>query len=452
MKITAPLLSKWLLWGCWVLIITLCTIFCWERVLYQDSAFALFKVLNLQNTIEHGRFIVPVVLWPGYLCSALSLPISWAVLGISLSNALWGLILTLYFYKKSGYELWTWAPALILLCTGPDFFFLGFAEMIPALFLTVLFAFELSRNHAFSWGIMALAFFAHPGVLPSLFVILAINLIQNHRSKSFKISVFALIIIIASKLFIFKNSEYEQGIINQIKISDLQHFGNSWGFDYFLSSFKTWLMPVAFFAMAILFIGKFQWRVVAVFLVILFAMLFIVFVYRSGDSNLMMQKSYAPMLLMSFCGLASMHQSINSSKWLVAMVSILCLVGGIYRIQEGEFYRNRLKKLDKVIAECGPGKFFVLPTVFNPEDYRVNWAIPYESLIRSSYRNGAKNTTTFAFTDSSTLFSNSNLNNLESGLGQFKGADFAYPVSHQKLRQRYFQMDSFSRYQRLKRP
>ena len=137
-----------------------------------------------------------------------------------------------------------------------------------------------------------------------------------------------------------------------------------------------------------------------------------------------------------------------TKKWPFAIIVFICLLGVFYRASEGEFYRNRMKKLDKAIQLAGPGKFLTVSESFSPEDYRVNWAIPYETFVRSAYKNGSNRTTTFSFIDSAELKSiNANPRVHKIGEGQFKGANFAYPMSHTKLRKQYFELDSFGWYE-----
>lgn len=435
--------SKWLLWGTWFLILGLTSIFCWERVLYQDSAYALFKVLNLQNTIEHGRYIVPFVLWLGYIFSALSLPISWVVWGISVGNIIWGLILTLYFHKKSNNRVWTWGPALILLGTGPDFFFLGISEMIPALFLLLLFAYQINNSYKLSWITLILAFFAHPGILPAVICLFAILALGRWNDKLIWINGFIFATIVGLKVVVFKNSEYEQGMINQVNPAEISSFMQSWGLEYFVSSFKSWLLPFLFFGGLIFITEQTSLKKIASFVVVLLSSLFIVFVYRQGDSYLMMQKSFAPMLLMGITTYLILQQNEYQFKWVQVGMFLICLQGGLLRINEGEFYRNRIKALDKRIEHAGPGKFIICKESFPPEKYRVNWAIPYESIIRSSWKNGANKISTYTFTDSANQIA------LQKSLpaGSFKGAEFAYPILQQQLRSRYFSLKSTENYQ-----
>ncbi len=430
--------SHWFLWGTWFLILGLTSIFCWERVLYQDSAYALFKVLNLQNTIEHGRYIVPFVLWLGYIFSALSLPISYVVWGISIGNALWGFILTIYLLKKANNKIWAWSPALILLGTGPDFFFLGISEIIPALFLLLLFEHQLIQNHKFAFITLILAFFAHPGILPAVICLFAIFTLKNCNNKTLGINGIIFCFIVFLKIAIFKNSEYEQGIINKVNPSEFSSFIQSWGFDYFVSSLKSWLLPFLLFAGLIFMTKQPFFKKITAFIIILLSSLFIVFVYRQGDSYLMMQKSFSPMLLMSLTAYLILQRDDFQLKWVQVGIFLICVQGSILRINEGEFYRNRIKALDKKIEEVGIGKFITTQQTFPAEKYRVNWAISYESLIRSSWKNGPNKICTFTFTDSANKLA------LQKSLpiSSFKGADFAYPLTQKQLRGKYFNIQN----------
>ncbi len=439
--------QNWILCVVWVLIIGIGSIFCWERVLYQDSAYALFKVLNLQNTIEHGRFIVPFILWIGYLASCLSLPISFVVWGISMGNLFWGLLLTIYFYKSTKNSLWTWGPAIILLGTGPDFYFLGISEMITALLFALTCSFFLIYEKKISVFFLIIAFFAHPGTLPAIIFLFAFLLIQHAQNRVLWLNIVTFAVVASLKVFIFTNSEYEQGIIKQIDIKDITDFLNSWGFEYFMSSLIDWLLPVLILVVASVAVSRMSLKKILQLLSFSCVAVFIVFVYRNGDSYMMMQKSFAPLMLMSFWTFIFQEFPAKRKEWMLVICSSICLLGVFYRINEGEFYRNRMKKLDKIIQLAGPGKFLTVSATFPAEDYRVNWAIPYESFVRSASQNGPKRTTTFSFIDSTELKSISgNSSEHKIGEGQFKGANFAYPMSHTKLRKQYFDIDSASCY------
>ena len=74
---------------------------------------------------------------------------------------------------------------------------------------------------------------------------------------------------------------------------------------------------------------------------------------------------------------------------------------------------------------------------FDPEKFRVSWAIPYETLIRSSSKFGNEKCRTFCLSKPEDIIPSANETK-----DQFRGAEFAYPLAITSLRKGYFDFDS----------
>jgi len=462
------------------------SIMAWERIIYADAAFTAFNVLNLLPAVEHHRYTQWLVLAPAYLGVKLGLPIQFIIVLLSLTPVFLAWIIAEFLRKSrndiSGLQL-LYFPSIFLI-SGPDFQFLGTAEMISALIFAG--AFALDRNPLPTTIWLTLSYLAHPGILPALFFLLII------KELCWKNYVVFALVVIAKQLLIPPNP-YEVSILQKLNWQDGLAFFNSWGFNYFISSlFGGWATPYLLIFLLILIFSDLKNRLFLGIGVLI--SLFLAFIYREGESDMMMQKSFAPILPILWF-LATKNSARNQLKpnpnsavntilqpiyklktaskihyhsIRSTILIFCCLWGSFYVFRSYQFHHSRLKLLDLQLTTLShPPKKAVGPEYFHPDQFKINWAIPYESLMRSAYL--ASSLSNSSIFDSSKLDSSSSSNsprptkntsnsvkktiNINTfcivndsneaikkplGIDQFLGAPFAYPIQVKDLNPTYF--------------
>ena len=424
----------------------------WERILYADSAFTAFNILNLFPAVEHHRYTQWLVLSPAYLGVKLGLPVNFIILILSITPVALAWICSECICRNhegiTGLQL-LYFPAIFLV-SGPDFQFLGTGEMISALIFAGLYALEPKHIRYTIW--LTLSYLAHPVILPALFFVL---IVQKNHWKNYLF--FALVIIV--KQAIIPPNPYEVSILQKINFQECWAFFQSWGFHYFVSSlFGGWATPYLILGLLILLFGDLKNRLLLGIGILI--SLFLAFIYREGESDMMMQKSFAPMLpilwflvtrnSINWSVIQNIRLKIGSNRTfqlnpdsMLRMILIFCFFWGSTFIWRSYlFHHTRLQLLDAQLTQNShPPKKAVSSEYFHPDQFKINWAIPYESIIRSAYWSkkttnlGAKTIkiNTFCIVNDSNEAIKKPL-----GINQFLGAPFAYPIGVENLNPEYF--------------
>lgn len=440
-----------LVWWIWGVLLVIALIWAEERILYQDTAYGMFRLANLQLPIEHGRWGMWPLVFPAWCAAYLKLPLEWVMAVLSVSSILIPLAASYIIYKiDRGNQLYL-LPLFIIVATGSEWYYLGIAEMVPALcycsiFIAALIKAENFKSVYFSLSILLLgtAFFTHPGVLP--FLVFSAVFVSLYRNKWLGITTLIFIAFFAlAKKFIFHNSGYENDILGRIDVANFQGIFGSWTWHYFTGHFfSMFAIPTMAFIAGIIIIQKHfpPSHFIVVSIAAFGAILSIVFIYTVGDSNLMMEKNFAPVALLLFIPLLSIQSEIWQMRLPVVLFSVLVSgIGIFFHFYSGEFYSKRLKQLDGLIQQCAVEKNLIYDSTLNTETWRVTWALPYETLLRSAaHKELHKNICTIKpinnAPDSALIFS-SNL---------FYGAPFAYKINTDTLNLHYFKFNKNSSY------
>ena len=410
----------------WLSLFLLAFIFTWERILYADSAFTLFNILNHFPAVEHHRYSQFLNLFPAQTAVYLQLPIHTVATLLSITPLIWAFAASWYATAQFKKPYWNFYFLGIFLITGPEFQFLGTAEMILALIFGGLFTLEIRKPLIFLWAVIA--YLAHPGILPAL---IAVSLFQ----KPFHL--LSLAVAFLFKLALIPASGYESQILE--KFFQIQNVFQSWGWHYFYTSiFGGWALPyfVAFISGIVVFQGKTRWLYISTAISLTFL---ITYLYQEGDSGMMMQKSYAPLWLL----LAVPLLYVENNKLIRNIMIGSFFWGCFYLVKQANFHTNRLHELKTKIeivqnrSKSGQ-KIITMADEFHPDIFGIAWAIPYETLIYSAHLDGEK-PITFCLSDRATLNDlKSNRNKKPLGKNEFRGASFAYPLKNHQLNQRYF--------------
>jgi hypothetical protein len=317
--------------------------------------------------------------------------------------------------------------------------------MVPALcFAAISLAFMLRSekiSQLWFWAsvlFMILAFYTHPGVVPFLMFVPVLAYSQQAKNYSFWSFAF-LFGFMLIKRFVSENSTYESGIFENLQISNFVQFYKLWSWQYLTGSFTTrYLLATAIFVIGLLLSWKESSVKPALYqlLTLVFGIWLVVTIFGTGDSIMMMEKNFAPIVLLMLTPLASLQKSdLMHSRFVMICSFAVVIAGGVQRYESSQFFSHRLEQLDVKLNKCsatGIEKAGLPKDSLAEKDWKVVWALPYESLLRSEIK--LKKSITLRTTDSLLITKGAN----EPGL--FLGADFAYPIHTDTMNHEYFHL------------
>lgn len=424
----------------WFILVVVAATWAQERILYQDTAFGMFRMANGILPIEHGRYGMLPLVWPAWAALKLGVPLGYCMAMLSATSIAIPAISSFLIYKINPSSRLFLLPLAMLMATGGEWYFLGIAEMNPALcYASIAVAFAFRENStkihiAFAVLFSCLAFFTHPGVLPFL-LFLSIGAIVYQNNKSRWLLLFFLILIVVIKKYGISSSTYEQEIISNAGIFSVTQLFQTWSWGWVLGGF----IPHFLFAFVILLLGLYlslqnhKWyAILSLFIAALCILFMVIFIFPNGDSNLMMEKNFAPVILAWFLPFFIQKTALQFPiKQNILFAIILLAVGIQSHIKEGEFYHTRLIKLNQLVGFQNEEKTYLIDTALHADEWRVTWALPYETLLYTAANHNRQVRTIKPIKQNadSALLQEKNM---------FYGADFAYKINTDTLNSSYF--------------
>jgi len=446
--------SKQILWLAMaaILIVFLFLFYAKQRVLYQDSAFFLFRICNLESVIENHRYAAQLNYLLAYVAAYVGLPINLLIYLLSMGSFVFASFTAAVLWLKTKNIYLCALPLLALILPGPEMFFLPVSEMYIAISFAIfmLGSFYFKYKYAFPKYALpsllgALAFNAHPGILPLIATILAWNWINNSLKDSLIPGIIIVSFSILKSKFI-QNSSYEEALLSQLSLNELGNLFHFWSWGYFISAFKSWLffptIMFIFWMIQQLKIKKYFAALVLFFTTVLNAF-FLLIIYKNGDSDMIMQKSFAPFVIgLSLPFMLSLTKTKLAHYFKFSTVLVSGIFAFVQIIQVSEFYTIRYNKLQKIVQYKSINnneKVFQSNKTFNPEEWRVSWAIPYETLLISTLENRRPFTINLYYGDKPD-------SSILQQVGIFYGAEFAAPIQTITLNKRYFKFQDSGKY------
>lgn len=413
------------------------TIYASARWLYVDSAYTLFRLLNLEPLV-YDRFANLLQLWPAMLAARLGWPAAVVMHAANLTLPLFYLAAWAYFAVKQPQQSLIFP--MMLWATGPQMFFLGYSEIgMAALIFGILLMLKPMEG---LWGIFRLSlwflllFLSHPAAPLLALCALLLRCLQNGWAQ-LKIMLPALAIsLLFQWLTAPATNPYDQHLLSQLSSPDAwKNIADSYSLRYFITSATGWLWtaPVALFigilaapagasAARRLFIPGYA----------LVCLIIIIVVYANGDAPVMMEKYFYPWLLV--CLAAAVCADLGSAGMAVFSVAI-AVSGWLFMQKESGPYRQRLADLHSATTAIREARRPMLLTDIHPlSDIGSTWALPYESMCMSAL----EQTQTVTIRQSETARLESDSAAATDSL--FLGAPFMPPWPKRLLNPRYFRL------------
>ncbi len=259
-------------------------------------------------------------------------------------------------------------------------------------------------------SIMVLAFLTHPIVVVPLFVVLFWAFMMD-RSAGNVLMVFVMTIALFFVAFIkskFGTGGLETGFVDQVFLVpeialEIDKQFSYWFFNFHIKHLYR-PMFIVFYATTLLFLWQRKWMH-ALFYVLGSAatLVFMLAVFNGVDSQIMMERAFTPVgfaVCLPFC-LIVLRDIKSYLPLKVALLSALLINNGSYIIKTGKYLTERQNYLGELIdgAKAQGISKAILPWEKETGNLLiVGWALPTETLLKSTMRD-AENPVTVIGTD-----------------------------------------------------
>ncbi|MBL7813045.1 MAG: hypothetical protein JNL57_12555 [Bacteroidetes bacterium] len=415
--------------------------FAQQRWLHSDSAYTLFRILNLEP-LFYDRYANELQVWPAQILAWTGAPIKWVVLTLNLSLPLFWLMGFHYWKKRS--RSW-FLFALLPVCGGPESFFLGYSEILfsawcLAWIINLAETGQARHRLLFLLAGIVLMVDAHPASV--LWLPLLVLLAWHNLNRQLFFASVAGFCLYFLRNLLFPVNSYDSGLIARLTDQAVwQNLLSQYSLFYIKGASKSWLIPGWISITALVWtILKNRIRVVYAFLLYAAAVLFIsLVVYSRGDATILMEKFFYPFAVV--CLSAWLFNSQNARFRYGLLASVMVLSAAIFfsrSLWYSSKYNNRLVALELLEEHCsgsGLHKVVVPSEKLSADTFLSHWALPYETLLVSSLNSRDTNVTVRGVTRSEWTGTKKAISNEE-----YLGAEFVKPALVNKLNSTYFRL------------
>lgn len=398
--------------------------FAYERMLYMDSAYYLFKFIQDGNLIydEGQRYtgiLARILPWIalGNGASLSVVLVSYSLNFILLYYVIW--FIATRFTTPDRLHLALAVPLLLLVGLREGFYHPVAEPQIGMVFCGLLFTWMVGAPERFpklsrigwlviSLVIVALCFFCHPVTVFVAVFIIAFS--QEVKGKLLHWETGALLAVTVSlyllKMAMTPADSYEGDQFAQLKtaFSTLGGIADVYSFRFFIrTAFLLHLPGLAVLVwLTVHYSRQRNWNRLGVLLgsTLTFLVVTIV-VYHRGDSDIMMEKNFMPLSAFPLLALLYEMRSMPQRRLIMTGLAVLlgwCLVGVAFRSGS---YTNRLNTLTEMLQDCkeqNVNKAVIITEGRIGERLMVPWALSVETLMLSSLNSPNNSRTLYAQT------------------------------------------------------
>ena len=397
------------------LLLVLAWAFAYERMLYMDSAYHLFNLLQ-----EGNLFYVEAQRYAGILTRVLPVVLQRSGAGLSVVLVAYSLNFILLYYgvwllalriAGPGQRVLTLAVPLLLLAGLRESFYHPVAEIHQGLvWAALLGVWLLGAERAWPalkpWQyrvgaalLIGLCFFSHP--VTGFVVGFAVLFAQHVRGRlpsaeTALLLTFALVPYLL-KAWLTPSDSYEGDQFAQLGTfaTSLGRLTELYSFQFFLRESGYVHLP-ALLVLAGLCLHYLQHRQTGRLVLVLGSTLVFwlvtLVVYHRGDSDIMMEKNFLPLSAFALLALVYEWPALSRREWLLGGVAVLlggCLLGVFLR---SDPYRARVDQLVQLVADCRSQqvrKAVLVRSQPVADRLMVPWALSVETLMLSSLKGPA---------------------------------------------------------------
>ena len=437
--------------------------FSFERILYSDSSFILFRIINLGSLqpqeYRYGSFITQ-----GFplIASKLHLPLSWIVLLYSASfNLFYLAVAAILVLKLKEYSLAILMSLYFILFVSDTYYWIlnevhqGIAWMF-LLFGVAIYFFRKNTSVFISLPIFsALAFlsiYTHPLVMfPASFLWIFFLLQEkNYKKRSAIIFSLILVLLIISKFLLSsKSGHYDSDKLHDLthaSLKDIWHsFSSPFAREFLKRSFTNyWLVPILFFWGMYSAIKWKKYQEIILIIVFGFAYFISMAITYNDFLSFYTESELMPVTIIFTAAFVYFTIPTLKIKTTLLVLCTIFLIRLVYIGLASEKFTVRKDWLFtqlKNMREKNIKKGFIYVQELRQKEFLSYWATPQESIIASALSHDKPNLT-FIVGDSVDI-SKRLSGNKRQMLDAFKSWDIA------SLNKNYFSFDTTTNYQHI---
>lgn len=427
-----------------------------ERILFADSAFQFFKIVNFEKiNIEAARYGAILPEFP--LLLAMKLGIGLKMLLIIYSVSFIGLyylvfLLCLKVFKNVPAAL---SIVLILIMCISESFFHAVTETHQSLVFSVL-LFAILQYSSFRYSlvrfllavaVILLAFFTHPVALYTLVFVIGYSAIDKNQLKKVSpyILLFLVIGIAAAKVMLTDQNSYEGKFFSELLKSPaiLFKLPEAHSTRFLLSRvFGLYLwVAVLELILIIYLVSKKQYLKLFWQLGISgFFLAITLLTYNQGDSDMMMERAFMPLaLFIAVPFIKEMLEDWQQFRYVKLLLLVVVIVFSMNRIYaQGKAFRERTRFSQELLAKTAklPNRKFIIQSSELQTHHYTYWSHSFETLMLSSITANIPVQTIFPANDPESLkkYTDENVKDV------FLGADFWLEWGIDNLNHKYFKL------------
>lgn len=403
-----------------------------ERALYTDSAFVLFRMINMESfDVENMRYssFIPQIIT--VLAIKLHLPLKAVMIIFSASMMLFFYLLYLVCcYVLKNVTAGLVIALLFLTCISHSFFHTVTETYQGLAWCCVFYALlnhksfidkktaggiKMIVQYILSILLVLLAYYSHPvTIFPLLFIILYTTLKNGKALFSIENTLIGIFIglIFSLKFLTTRSDSYEGSFLSNLTNinSILNVFSNSYSIQYLGGHMGLYFSLVLCFVIVLgILVFESKWKLLLSITGFVFAFFLVTILsYFQGDADIMMERAYVPfvvVIMIPFVDLI-LTEGLPKVAWLhVVLLSTVVVWTTLGIKKTGAQYSKRISYVNHLIVQAqskGVSKAVVEKATLDQNLIQVPWAFSIETLLLSSMRNPDKPVTIY-LADSPTM-------------------------------------------------
>lgn len=426
-----------------------------ERILFADSAFQFFKIVNFEKiNVEAYRYGAILPELPVLL--AIKLGFSLKLLIITYSVAFIGLyyivfLLCIKVFKNTAAGLSI--ILILIMCVSESFFYPVTETHQSLVFSVLLFAilqYESFRNSLvqilLASAVVIVSFLAHPVAIYPLTFIIGYSAIDKKQLRS--IVPYALLVLViglaVAKVMLTDENSYEGKFFSELLKSPSIIFDLPFAYStkFLIKRIFGLYLWMAILELILILHLIFKMEYIKLFWQLGISGFFLIvtlLTYNKGDSDMLMERAFMPLaLLVSIPLLKEMLENNNQYRMLKLTSLSLIIVVSFNRINtQGKVFRERTRFNQELMAKTAklPNRKFIVASSELQKHHYTYWSHSFETLILSSITANIPSQTIYPANDISQLTKyTENANNV------FLGADFWLEWNIDNLNPTYFNL------------
>lgn len=428
-----------------------------ERILFADSAFQFFKIINFEKiNVEAYRYgavlpEIPVILAIKLGFNLKLLTIIFSVSFIFLYFIVFLICIKLLKNISAGLSI----VLILIICISQSFFH-PVTETHQSLVFSVL-VFAILQYSSFRYTlvqillaclVILLSFFAHPVALYTLVFVIGYSAIDQNQFKSAKPYILLCFVfgLAVAKVLLTDENSYEGKFFSELLKSPLiiLELPHAYSTKFLLGrifGLYFWVMIFELILIIVLILKKEYIKLLWQLGISGFFLIITLLTYNKGDSDMMMERAFMPVaLLVSVPLLTEMLKNSNQYRFIKTIFLTVVILISVNRIfVQGKAFRERIRFNQELLAKTSklPNRKFIMESSELQKHYTTYWSYSFETLMLSSITANMPVQTIFPANDVNRL-----LKYTEKTSNTFLGADFWLEWGIDNLNQKYFDLSS----------